>query len=365
MTAVRTAVVSDLHIGKRAGNDLVTRTAARRALFEGLAGADQVVLLGDVLELRDLPVADVLERAHPFLEELGDAVDGARVVVVPGNHDHQLAAEWLERRRRSRRPRALALEQVARPGRSDLLGRVAARLPRSEVVLAYPGLWVRDDVYATHGHYLDRHNTVPSFEVLAAAGTARITGRTRAAGESPVADYEAALAPLYAFAYALAQGMRPGDPSAGGLSLRVWERLNRRAGRFDPLRLLLAGAVLPTAVGALNLTGLGRFRADLSGAELCRASLRGMRTVVERLGVEASHVLFGHTHRSGPHAGEGDEWTLASGTRLVNTGSWVHEPAFIGDRGRASPHWPGTCVTVEEDGPPLLRRLLEHLPGMP
>ena len=35
-----------------------------------------------------------------------------------------------------------------------------------------PGLWPADGVYATHGHYLDRHLTVPSFERLAAGGSA-------------------------------------------------------------------------------------------------------------------------------------------------------------------------------------------------
>ena len=30
--------------------------------------------------------------------------------------------------------------------------------------LAYPGVWLRPDVYATHGHYVDLHITVPSFE---------------------------------------------------------------------------------------------------------------------------------------------------------------------------------------------------------
>ena len=28
------------------------------------------------------------------------------------------------------------------------------------VQLAYPGVWLRDDVYATHGHYLDCHSEV-------------------------------------------------------------------------------------------------------------------------------------------------------------------------------------------------------------
>ena len=34
----------------------------------------------------------------------------------------------------------------------------------ARVRFAYPGLWLREDVYATHGHYLDCHLTVPTVE---------------------------------------------------------------------------------------------------------------------------------------------------------------------------------------------------------
>ena len=38
-----------------------------------------MVLLGDLLELREAPLPEVLERARPFLEELGETLAGARV----------------------------------------------------------------------------------------------------------------------------------------------------------------------------------------------------------------------------------------------------------------------------------------------
>jgi hypothetical protein len=317
-------------------------------------------------------VVDVLHRSGPVLAELGDAIAGARVVVVPGNHDHQLAAERLERRRRSGRSRPLPLEEVTKPGRSDLIAKVARQLGVGEVALAYPGIWVRPDVYATHGHYLDCHNTVPSLEVLAAAVTARLLGRLDRAGgtsgEGLTPDsYEAALGPIYAFTYGLAQGVRPArSVGGGGLSLAIWERVNRDDRRLDPARMLLGRVLVPGAVAGVNAAGLGPFRADLSAGELRRAALRAMRGVVERLGIHADHVVFGHTHRSGPLAAAGDRevdgWSLPGGARLVNSGSWVHEPAFIGDRGQASPYWPGTCVIVEDGGPPRLERLLERLP---
>ena len=39
--------------------------------------------------------------------------------------------------------------------------------------VAYPGVWLREDVYALHGHYSDLHATVPTFERIAAGAMAR------------------------------------------------------------------------------------------------------------------------------------------------------------------------------------------------
>ena len=82
-----------------------------------------------------------------------------------------------------------------------------------------------------------------------------------------------------------------------------------------------------------------------------------MGTTLEALGVEAEHVIFGHTHRSGPHAGD-EGWRTSDGTKLINSGSWVFEPAFFGEDPKASPYWPGTCVLVPDRGAPELRRLI-------
>ena len=57
------------------------------------------------------------------------------------------------------------------------------------------------------------------------------------------------------------------------------------------------------------------------------------------------------------------EWRLPGGGQLINTGSWLHEPAFLGSSPRESPYWPGTCVLVEDDEPPRVERLLDELPG--
>ena len=88
-----TAVISDLHLGARPVNDVLRQPAARARLLPLLAGVDQLVLLGDVLELRQAPLGAALDAARPVFQELGETLRGRRVVIVPGNHDHALLGE--------------------------------------------------------------------------------------------------------------------------------------------------------------------------------------------------------------------------------------------------------------------------------
>ena len=115
-----------------------------------------------------------------------------------------------------------------------------------------------------------------------------------------------------------------------------------------------------TAIAGLNRAGIGPLRAELSVSELRRASLLALAEVIDRLGVEADHVVFGHTHRAGPLPDDHPtEWRGRGGQRLINTGCWVHETAFLGrDPGR-SPYRAGFAVRVAEDGPPTLVNLLD------
>src|SRR5947207_8431297 len=87
-----TAILSDLHLGTRSQADVLRKPALRRILFERLEDADQIVLLGDVLELREQPLPAVLEIALPFFEEFGEALPDRRVIVLGGNHDHRIVS---------------------------------------------------------------------------------------------------------------------------------------------------------------------------------------------------------------------------------------------------------------------------------
>ena len=181
-------------------------------------------------------------------------------------------------------------------------------------------------------------------------------------------DYEAATGPVYALSYAIAQASRGRRVVSAESSMRAWRLINGAGssgflGRVPSM--VLGGVAIPGLVAGLNRIGLGgQLKADLSGPELRRAALRAMAQVADRLELGAAHVVFGHTHRSGPHPpDDANEWRSAGGAQLINTGSWILETSFLGEEPKRSPYWPGHAVVIDDEGPPRLVRLLEELPA--
>ena len=365
MTRMRTAVVSDLHLGILAAADVAREGGQQAALVDAVADADRLVLLGDLVEMRERPLAEALEVARPLVEALGSALAGRRVVLVPGNHDHAFAEPWLARLRLD--GEQLPAEAEWAVGAADgAAGRIATWMPDCEVTLAYPGVWLRPDVYATHGHYLDLHLTVPRLESIAASAMGRLTKLGRTARSA--ADYETILGPMYAFYAGLAQGGSGAALARGGsVSRTVWRRASdgrapdggaRERAAAAAARFLLGRVTIPGAVAALNVLGLGPFTATLTGEELRRSGLLAMARVAEALAPGAGHVIFGHTHRPGPlPRDDSAEWITPSGTRLWNSGSWLHEGAFV-RTGHDSPYWPGTVLHVVDEDAPRIENVL-------
>jgi predicted phosphodiesterase len=379
MTQMRTAVVSDLHLGILAAADVAREDEQQAALVEAVADADRLVLLGDLVEMRERPLAEALEVARPLVEALGRALAGRGVVLVPGNHDHAFAEPWLSRLRLDGEELQAEDEWPVAAG-DGAAGRIAAWMPDCEVTLAYPGVWLRPDVYATHGHYLDLHLTVPRLESIAASAMGRLTklGRTASSAD----DYETILGPMYAFYAGLAQGASAAALARGGsFSRTVWRRASdggapdapaadpsvasasgppaaRERAAAAATRFLLGRVTIPGAVAALNVLGFGPFHATLTGEELRRSGLLAMSRVAEALAPGTEHVIFGHTHRPGPLPGDDPaEWTTPAGTRLWNSGSWLREGAFV-RTGRDSPYWPGTVLTLVDEDPPRIDNVL-------
>jgi Calcineurin-like phosphoesterase superfamily domain len=357
---VRTAIVSDLHLGSSFGEDLLRDASIRAALLEEIGGADRIVLLGDALELRELPLPEVLAAARPFFEELGEAMAGREVLLIPGNHDHRLAEPLLEEAAMRDGGAALDLEQRRRPGEEPATA-IDVWLGDAELSIAYPGAWLRDDVYATHGHYMDCHMSLPRIECIAAAAVMRAFGPVPQ--RATAADYERVLRPIFGFSFGLAQSAlarRATRPSEG-----AWRKISGRDRGRTPLRRAAVRAAvaggIPATVWTLNRLLRADFDPDLSAMAITRSGIDAATELARRLEIDAAHVITGHTHRAGPEAGEA-EWTLAGGGRLHNTGSWIFASAFHHPGTPPGPYWPGTVTWLEDEGPPRRVRLLDERP---
>ncbi|MGH2902536.1 MAG: metallophosphoesterase [Solirubrobacteraceae bacterium] len=313
---MRTLIVSDLHLGSAARADVLRMPELRDLLLDAVRDADRLVLLGDLLELRDSARPDAMSAARPFFEDLGRVLAGREVLVVAGNHDHALVAPWLAWRREFGETDALGLEQRLTPDASPVLAALARWMEPARLGVSYPGLWIRDDVYATHGHYLDCHMGITSGERLMLAVRSHLPGGQRR--PRSVDEYEAVAGSVYA--------------------------------RLD------ASAALRRLAYSRWVARLGRLLAGLSNEELVRAETAAMGEVAATLGLGDVHVVFGHTHRPGPFAGDDRSVSRGRlGARLVNCGCWLEHGmrANAGAHAKATAAWQAPCVIVENSGPPV------------
>jgi hypothetical protein len=259
---------------------VLRREQALAALLPEVFRCDRLVLLGDLIELRQGPVREALSAAEPVLREIGAALGPAsEAVIVPGNHDHHLAGEWLARRARDAEPPPLGLESALDWEPGETLATVASWLEPARVRAAYPGVWLRGDVYAIHGHYADRHTTVPMFERLGAGAMARLA-RDAATGPTHAEDYEAILEPIYAWIHAVAQNRTTaGRHGSDGASSRAWRTLSSDRRRRRSTRRT---APLGTRPGAAPTTVLAPAEAVAAQTPRCYGPGTGTRVSEER-----------------------------------------------------------------------------------
>lgn len=353
-----TLLISDLHLGGRLNTDVLRSPKPRERLKEQVAECDRLVLLGDVLEFRHAPKRDALTRALPVLQSLGQALrPGTEVVLVPGNHDWAFLDGWNARRATTGENAPLALEQMLTAAEASDAAAAFAQALRHPVDIAYPGLWIEDDVYATHGHYLDVHALLPTVERIGAGALQRFGGEVVPLMATPE-HYERVLAPWYAFIGASVERISTSASTRRATTgARAYERLMSRSPRAKALR-----GGLRAGVAALNATGLGPLSAELSGHAMIASAMHAIDEVDARLQIHARHLIFGHCHRPGPLPGdEAPAWLTRVGTHLYNTGNWVYEPRFQAASGADGKYWPGTAVVVEPGKAPRVERLLDGL----
>jgi hypothetical protein len=259
--------------------------------------------------------------------------ESRKVIVVPGNHDAPLVRSWVRGLGEELTP-----ETSVEPDATPTLARLTSWLAPAQVSVRYPGVWLSDSVWATHGHYLDRH-LLP----VSAYGVARgLPGRLPREGALPI-DYELARRPSVA-------------PFSRWLPRPV-------AALLDDAAELARASTMPRVQRHLLHQRISPLTAKLLGVQMRRASIPALARVVHRLSVDAEWVLFGHVHRLGPLPGDDPEqWCGPSGSpRILNTGSWLYEPLLVHGARPPHPYWPGGAVLLEPGEDPRALGLLDGL----
>jgi hypothetical protein len=261
------------------------------------------------------------------------------IVLVPGNHDRALARNWARAR-----GDALTVDERVPNDASALLAQVTGWLAPAPVAVRTPGVWLSDRVWATHGHYLDRHLAPES-----AWGFRRAHlrgGRARAA-------------PAVVGPAAYERARRPRTQAESRLTRSLPRPL---ATLVEDAAELVRATTMPSP-RKLHPHRLAPLTRVLLGLQMQRASIPALAHAAAGLGVDADWVVFGHVHRSGPHAADDAEAWAGPGGRpgIANTGSWVYEPLLLHRGGPPHPYWPGGAVVVEDDGDPRAIGLLDHV----
>lgn len=311
---MRTLVISDIHLGQGGGISVLTRPRPLAMLLDALDRHDRLVLLGDTVEMQEVHPAQSFPVAEPVLRAIAERLGPHKqVLLLPGNHDHALVREWAQ----AAGP-GLARENVVPPNASESLARVVSWLGATRVEVHYPGVWLGDGVWATHGHYLN-HYLRPMSSYGFRPPTA-VAPATPAESEHVVED--PASEPHFR------DGMLP----------------ERWLDRHWPTRL----------------APLSSFLLD---RQMQRHALPAMVGVVQALDVEADWVIFGHVHRRGPRDRDDPaRWSGEGGRpRLLNTGCWRYEPVVVRRLDAEASYWPGGAVSIGDDGIPRSVGLLDAL----
>ncbi len=337
---MRTLVISDLHLGARSGRDVLRRPVALRTLLQALEDVDRLVLLGDTIELLEGRPKQAMRATLPVLRAIGARLGrDKQVVVVLGNHDHALVRPWLRTQRR--RHKRIGLASRVPVSSSAALKALTDALKPARVQVRYPGVWLGDGIWATHGHYLDRH-------LFPSGSTGVLLGRVPE-GRASAEDYEHAAGPSAAAVQGLVAASLPG---------LLGEPLDRAAGLARSASITM----LPLATKLLGGGVLAPLSAGALGFQFRRAGLPAMAEVALRLNVKAEHVIFGHLHRAGPRYGDHvPEWTPRGRQAFTNSGCWVYEPLLLAGARPPHPYWPGGAVLVEDGAAPVAVGLLDGL----
>ena len=258
------------------------------------------------------------------------------MILVLGNHDRPLVRDWLRHN-----ATALPVDGIVPAHASEALERIVETLGPARVDLRYPGVWLGDGTYATHGHYLDKH-LLPVSPFGLARKLSRHTGRSQ---PSPTTSTGPRHRGRVAADVVPAAPLRRADR-------RPRRRPARRRDGGDPVRHAAAARPSRRRPGRCA-------RAQPADAQV------GDPRAAARAAPDGGRRAHGDLRPRPPSrarwaADDPAPWGTNGRPRVLNTGSWIWEPILLYRARPPHPYWPGGAVVIE-NGEPRAVGLLDGL----
>lgn len=302
-----------------------------------LEETQELILLGDIWELAFQKLETAVEASRPFFSWLNHRFPDLKIVMIPGNHDHHLVLRASQER----------VEASILGGEPPPLFRVplAEKIiqscaPDLKVCSAYP-VWISDDVWYHHGHYLSTHLQVFSWQAFDRLQW-KLWGQTRRYQNLSVIDYEALIGPLHELWHQIAQ-LPNGIARQAAIQAQL-ARLGHLLNLPVDLRESVARWVLkgprPFFKGSATILDEALVMEDPKDQSLSEIS-PALEQVLNNLEVTQSKVIYAHTHY--PVANQ-----KIAAWSTYNCGSWFNDARAHQKDGPHVP-MPGSVCTVTND----------------
>lgn len=310
----RIVALSDLHLGEDESTLREEKVVNNlRDELQKMGQIDQLVLLGDVLDLSMASFSQAVEIAKEFFSKIGGLDEIKEIIFVPGNHDHHLWVQHIEHQAIVTKIQEGELPEKPDyikefKGKESFLSGLLPLKAKEKLTVKYPNhtAQVKDSNYFFHhGHHLSTE------------GTLLMTLKEALEKRASLNDFELYNSPIHELIqYSLEQSdsmrkrMEFAWEQGGALSaiLTVVDEMTDKKGLGG--RIIHWGYWLSIIAGEMKSNAM-------RGSGIDERIVKDMERYLKLSGADTSDwFVYGHTHLP-----EGKR--RKDGFSIVNAGSWL------------------------------------------